>query len=52
LPPELPREEEVLSAGDRCTDCGGKLKRLGEDVTEELEYVPGRFKVRRIVRPR
>ena len=52
LPPELPREEEVLSAGDSCSDCGGKLKCLGEDVTEELEYVPGRFKVRRIVRPR
>ena len=52
LPPELPREEEVLSAGDSCADCGGKLKHLGDDVTEELEYVPGRFKVRRIVRPR
>jgi transposase len=25
---------------------------LGEDVTEELEYVPGRFKVKRIIRPR
>ena len=25
---------------------------LGEDVTEELEYVPGRFVVNRIVRPR
>ena len=25
---------------------------LGEDVTEELEYVPGRFVVKRIVRPR
>ena len=29
-----------------------KLCRLGEDVTEELEYVPGRFIVNRIVRPR
>jgi transposase len=35
-----------------CASCGGKLKRLGEDVTEELEYVPGRFVVNRIVRPR
>ena len=52
LPPELPREEEVLPAGECCASCGGKLKHLGEDVTEELEYVPGRFKVRRIVRPR
>ena len=32
--------------------CGGKLKTLGEDITEELEYMPGRFIVNRIVRPR
>ena len=35
-----------------CAACGGKLRRLGEGVTEELEYVPGRFIVNRIVRPR
>ena len=51
LPLELPRFEEVLSPGEECT-CGGKLRRIGEDVTEELEYVPGRFVVNRIVRPR
>jgi len=28
------------------------LKLVGEDVTEELEYIPGRFVVNRIVRPR
>ena len=39
LPGHLPREEKLLSPGERCTDCGGGLKRLGEDVTEELEYV-------------
>ena len=42
----------MLSAGDACSDCGGNLRQLGEDVTDELEYVPGRFVVRRIVRPR
>jgi transposase len=52
LSPELPREIETLSAGESCSVCGGRLKRLGDDVTEELEYVPGHFKVRRIVRPR
>ena len=51
LPPELPRNEEVLSPGETCV-CGGRLRVLGEDVTEELEYVPGRFVVNRIVRPR
>ena len=37
LPDHLQRNETVLSAGDACADCGGRLKRLGEDVTEELE---------------
>ena len=47
MPDHLPREETVLAPGDHCADCGGRLKRLGE----ELEYRPGRFVVRRIVRP-
>ena len=51
LPAELPRNEEVLSPGEACA-CGGKLRVLGEDVTEELDYIPGRFVVKRIVRPR
>jgi transposase len=52
LPDHLDRHDEVLSPGDNCGRCGGHLKTLGEDVTEELEYVPGRFVVNRIVRPR
>ena len=52
LPDHLDRHDQVLSPGEDCTRCGGKLKALGEDVTEELEYVPGRFVVNRIVRPR
>jgi transposase len=53
LPPELPREilrqEPEESA---CPDCGGELRRFGEDVSESLEYEPGRFKVIRRVRPK
>lgn len=52
LPDHLDRHDEVLSPGDDCARCGGMLKTLGEDFTEELEYVPGRFVVNRIVRPR
>lgn len=52
LPDHLPRHETVLPAGDSCASCGGRLKQLGQDVTEELEYIPGRFVVNRIVRPR
>lgn len=52
LPDHLERNDEILSPGEECHRCGGTLKTLGEDVTEELEYVPGRFVVNRIVRPR
>jgi len=53
LPAELPREIEKLEpAQTACPDCGGKLSRLGEDVSEMLEYIPARFKVIRTVRPK
>jgi transposase len=45
-------EVELTPGTDACADCGGRLRRIGEDVTEELEYVPRRFIVNRIVRPR
>src|SRR5580698_1736257 len=53
LPAELPRETETIApAQQACPDCGGTLRRLGEDVAETLEYVPMRFKVIRTVRPK
>jgi transposase len=46
-------ETETLSPQQTfCPDCGGKLRWLGEDVCETLEYVPARFKVIRTVRPK
>ena len=50
LPDHLPREDVVLSPGETCEQCGGALRHLGEDASETLEYVPGRFKVIRTVR--
>ena len=52
LPNHLDRRDEVLSPGEECNDCGGDLRQIGEDVTEELEYIPASFFVRRIIRPR
>ena len=51
LPDHLPRNDEILSPGTECSACRGSLKTLGEDITEELEYIPGRFVVNRIIRP-
>jgi transposase len=53
LPESLPRREvEHLPAeGCTCRACGGALRKVGEDVTEILEYRPGRFEVVRHVRP-
>ena len=45
LPEHLPREEVVYPAPCTCPSCGGALSKIGEDVTETLDYVPGRFKV-------
>jgi transposase len=50
LPEHLPREELMHRAAAACPSCGGALRRIGEDVTETLDYVPGRFKVIRHVR--
>ena len=52
LPDHLNRIEQVLSVSDDCSECGGDLSKLGKDVTEELEYIPGRFVLNKIIRPR
>jgi transposase len=52
LPVHLPRERIVHQDLCSCPECGGELKKLGEDVSEVLEYVPSHFKVIRHVRPK
>jgi len=52
LPEHLPRETAVHVDACACPKCGGELRRLGEDVTEVLEFVPASFKVIRHVRPK
>src|ERR1700751_116299 len=53
LPDHLPREvRKVLPKQEACPDCGGKLKHLGEDVSEILEYVPASLKVIQYIRPK
>jgi transposase len=50
LPAHLPRERVVMPAPPCCPGCGGKLVKLGEDVTETLEVVPRQWKVIQTVR--
>lgn len=55
LPAHLPREtilhvSPAVRNGCTCADCGGKLRKLDQDVAEMLEFVPGYFKVIRHVR--
>ena len=53
FPAHLPRETIVHApAKCGCPECGAKMRALGEDVSEMLDYVPGYFKVLRHVRPK
>jgi transposase len=52
--PEHLKREEVMHRPERdcCPDCGGGLRHFGNDISEQLEYVPESFKVIRHVRPK
>ena len=50
LPLELPRVEIRHEPENTRCPCGCQMKRIGEDVAEKLDYVPGTFQVERHVR--
>jgi transposase len=51
LPAHLPREVHThLPTEEACPECGGELRKLGEDVSEILERIPPSYKVIRHVR--
>lgn len=53
FPSHLPRETVVHTPQIcTCPDCGSTLRKLGEDVSEMLDFIPGYFKVIRHVRPK
>jgi transposase len=56
LPDHLPRQDVVHQPADdgacKCPNCGKGMGKLGEDITEVLDYVPGHFRVIRHVRPK
>jgi transposase len=52
LPAHLPRVTQEHAPACGCPHCGATLRRLGEDVSEYLEFIPEHFKVIRTVRPK
>jgi transposase len=53
LPDHLPRQTRRHEPKETvCPQCQGELRKLGEDVSEVLEYVPASFVVIRHVRPK
>lgn len=53
FPAHLPRETIMHTpVSCACPDCGAAMRKLGEDISEMLDFVPGYFKVLRHVRPK
>jgi transposase len=54
IPEHLPRTEvpHDVSAEAKICDCGREKVRIGEDVTEQVDYVPGKLTVYRHVYPK
>jgi len=50
LPAALPRREVRHEPENTLCACGCQMKRIGEDIAEKLDYVPGVFTVERHVR--
>ena len=48
LPEHLERREKIIEPTEDVGDC----KKIGEEITEELEYEPGKLFVNRYVRPK
>lgn len=55
LPKDLPRDVIIHDLADEdksCDDCGHELHRMGEDKSEQLEFIPAQVKVIEHVRPK
>ena len=50
LPPELPRMLITHEPESTTCACGCELQRIGEDISEKLDYTPGTFHVERHIR--
>jgi transposase len=51
-PPTTSTHHDAEGRPCGCSVCGGRLRLIGTDVSEQLEYVPAHFKVIRHARPK
>lgn len=55
LPADLPREEKIIDlpeAQKPCPCCGKMRKRIGQEISEKLAYVPAKVTVIQTIRPK
>jgi transposase len=53
ITPELPRIEVLHDIDTKtCTCCGNELHRMGEEVSEQIEFIPAEIRVIKHVRPK
>lgn len=55
LPADLPRETRLIDIADTqkiCPCCNGDLHKIGEEKSEQLEYIPASLKVIETLRPK
>ena len=55
LPEHLPRveiEHDLADGAKACPGCGEERSRIGQAVSEQLEYIPAMFQVLRHIRPK
>lgn len=53
LPDHLPRIDKIIDPNPICPNCGGNdLRKIGDDISETLDYIPSSFKVIKTIRPR
>ena len=55
LPADLPRETRIIDIADAqkiCSCCNGDLHKIGDEKSEQLEYIPASLKVIETLRPK
>lgn len=54
LPADLPRVDVIhdIPEADKHCGCGAEMTRIGEEVSEKLDYIPAKIQVIRHIRPR